>query len=528
MKIESRWPHVGTVLRMNSLNCPDRLGWQDGKRQFTFREWNGRACRLANGLRNLGVTRGDRFAILSYNRGEWMDIYAGAAKGGQVAVPVMFRLSGPEIEYILNHSECKAFIVEEPFVSLVEDLRKKITVPEGAFIFLGEGPAPAGYISYESWLSQNPEEEPSDPTDAGDPWVFMYTSGTTGRPKAVVRTHEACMAHYFLDIANMGVHPDDKGMLVMPMCHVNSIHFSFRHTLVTGAVFVNSMVRFDAEELLRTIEKYKISFTSLVPTHYVMILGLPENIKNSIDVSSIRQLLISSAPARKELKLAIMDFFKGAKLWEGYGSTEAGMVTLLRPEDQLTKLGSIGKEIFGVDRILILDEDRNPVADGEVGELYFNTPMMFKEYWKDPEKTKEAFHKVKWASSGDMVRRDSDGYCYLVDRKANMIITGGENVYPSEVENVLTAHPEIAEAAVIGLPDPKWGETIKAVIILSEGAKPDSAIETDIIEFCKTRLASYKKPSSIEFIKADEMPRTATGKVLHRVLRERYGKWSDQ
>jgi acyl-CoA synthetase (AMP-forming)/AMP-acid ligase II len=324
----------------------------------------------------------------------------------------------------------------------------------------------------------------------------------------------------------MGVLPTDKCMLVMPMCHVNSIYYSFCFTLVSAPVFVNNVVSFDPVDLLKIFEEYRITFTSLVPTHYIMMLALPEEVKNNIDVSYVRQLLISSAPARKDLKLAIMDYFKNAELWEAYGSTEGGLVTLLRPEDQLEKLGSIGKEIFGTDRIKILDEERNEVPDGEVGELFYRTPMLFKEYFKEPEKTKEAFFG-NWSSAGDMVKRDEDGYYTLVDRKANMIITGGENVYPSEVEGILVAHEAVKDIAVIGIPDDKWGEAIKAVVVLSEGYEPGDDLAKEIMDFTRGKLAGFKRPKSVDFINDEDMPRTPTGKILHRILREKYGKWSD-
>jgi len=522
----SKWMHMGTILKMNAYNYPDKLGWQDRNKEFTFKQWNERACRFANGLVKLGVGHKDTFSVIAYNRGEWMDIYAGCAKGGQVVVPVMFRLAGPEIEFIADHSESKAFIVEAPFVDLINSIRDKLSVPKGNYIYLGDGPAPEGYIAFEEWLAASSPEEPNWVVDADDIWTIMYTSGTTGRPKGVMKTHESFMAMYYLNLVNMGVRPTDKVMLVMPMCHVNSIYYSFPYTLITAPVFVNNMVSFDPEDLLRTIEKYKITFTSLVPTHYIMMLALSDEFKNSIDVSSIRQLLISSAPARKDLKLAIMEYFKNAELWEAYGSTEGGLVTLLRPEDQFKKLGSIGKEIFGTDRIRILDEDRNEVPDGEVGELFYRTPMLFKEYLKEPEKTKEAFFEG-WSSAGDMVRRDEDGYYALVDRKANMIITGGENVYPSEVENVVGSHDAVKDVAIIGIPDEKWGETIKAVVVLHAGYEPSPDLAKEIMDFCKGRLAGFKRPKSVDFIADDQMPRTPTGKILHRILREKYGKWSD-
>jgi acyl-CoA synthetase (AMP-forming)/AMP-acid ligase II len=314
---------------------------------------------------------------------------------------------------------------------------------------------------------------------------------------------------------------------VMPMCHVNSIFYSFAYTVVSAPVFIYNMISFDPEDLLRTMEEYKITFTSLVPTHYIMLLALPDEIKGGIDVSSMRQLLISSAPARKDLKLAIMEYFENAELWEAYGSTESGLVTLLRPEDQLKKLGSIGKEIFGIDRIKILDENRNEVPEGEVGELFFRTPMLFKEYLKEPEKTKDAF-EGEWSTAGDMVRRDEDGYYTLVDRKANMIITGGENVYPSEVEGVIGAHDAVKDVAVIGVPDDKWGEAVKSIVVLHDGYAPSEDLAKEILNSTRGKIAGYKRPKSMDFIQDNEMPRTPTGKIIHRMLREKYGKWSSQ
>jgi acyl-CoA synthetase (AMP-forming)/AMP-acid ligase II len=314
--------------------------------------------------------------------------------------------------------------------------------------------------------------------------------------------------------------------MVMPMCHVNSIFYSFPYTMVSAAVCVYNESSFSPQDFLATVEKHKITFVSLVPTHYIMILTLPEAAKKQYDVSSMRQLLISSAPARKDTKVAILDFFKNAELWEAYGSTEAGLVTLCRPQDQLRKLGTIGQEIFGVDRIKVLDEDGNEVPDGEVGELYARTPMLFKEYWNLPEKTKEVF-RGEWFTAGDMCYRDPDGFYVLVDRKANMIITGGENVFPSEVENAVGEHPAVKDVAVIGIPHDKWGESVHGVAILHEGKEATEELKEEIKRFARSKIAAYKVPKTLDFIEDDEMPRTGTGKILHRILREKYGKWSD-
>jgi len=511
---------------MNASLYPDKPGWQDFQNKFTFKEWNTRACKIANGLKKLGVGHQDRFAVMSYNRGEWMDIYAGCAKGGQIVVPLMFRHNPVNVEFIVTHSDCKAFIVEEPLVGLINSVKERLNIDDGNYIYLGDGPAPEGFVEFEEWLESSSQEEPAEEIKPSDIWTFMYTSGTTGRPKGVVKTHESYMNEYYLDIANMGVKPVDKCMLVMPMCHVNSIFYSFPYTLVSAPVFIYNIKSFDPLEMLKTISEYKITFTSLVPTHYKMILELPEDVRNNIDVSHVRQLLISSAPAQKSLKLDIMKYFKNAELWEAYGTTEGGLVTLLRPEDQLKKIGSIGKEIFGIDQIKLLDKEGNPVTDGKVGELWYRTPMIFKEYWGEPEKTKNAF-KNGWSTAGDMAKKDSEGFYQLVDRKENMIITGGENVYPHEVEEGIADHPSIEEKAVIGIPDEKWGESIMAVVVLKDGYEPSDKLADEIINHCRKKIPSFMKPKKIEFISDEEMPRNATGKILHRVLREKYGKWSD-
>ena len=519
----TKWIHVGDIVRMNATNYPAKTGWQDKSKEFNFKQWNERACRFGNGLKDLGVAPKETFAVLSYNRGEWMDIYAGCAKGGQIVVPVLFRLTGPEIQYIVNHSECKAFVVEAPFVDLINSLRGSLPVPQNRYIYIGDGPVPEGYIGYEDFLAKASPEEPDNNTACDDTWTIMYTSGTTGKPKGVMRTHESFIAHYILNDINTNVLPTDKVMLVMPMSHMNSIVYSFAYTLVSATAFVYNRSSFDPGDLLKTIEKYRITFTSLVPTQYFMILDLPDELKNNIDISSIRQLLISSAPSSKTLKTAIMQFFKNAELWEAYGCTEGGLCTLLRPEDQFRKIGSIGKEIYGIDRIKLLNDNREEVPDGQVGELFYKSPCIFKGYLKDPQKTSEVF-EGEYFSAGDMGIRDEDGFYTLVDRKANMIITGGENVFPSEVENAIKLHAAVRDVAVIGVPDEKWGEAIMAVVVLNQGYEASDSLAEEIIGSVRGKIAGYKRPRKITFIKDEKMPRTATGKILHRSLREMFRK----
>jgi acyl-CoA synthetase (AMP-forming)/AMP-acid ligase II len=351
----------------------------------------------------------------------------------------------------------------------------------------------------------------------------MYTSGTTGRPKGAIRSHEGNSLIALATALEMGFGRDDVALLVMPMCHANSLYFGHTFVHLGATCVIDDRRSFDPEALLATLAGNRVTFTSLVPTHYIMMLGLPAAVKARHDVSAVEKLMISSAPARRETKLAILEHFRNSRLYELYGSTEAGWVTLLRPHEQLDRLGSVGREWLGSGPIRLLDADGREVPDGEVGELYSRTPYVFDGYWKNPEKTAEAF-RGDWCSVGDMARRGEDGYIHLVDRKSNMIISGGENVYPSEVEAVLGGHPQVKDVAVIGVPHEKWGEAVQAVVVRQAGAALDAA---ELLEWCRGRMAGYKRPQSVVFVDDADMPRTATGKILHRALRERLARQAE-
>ena len=317
----------------------------------------------------------------------------------------------------------------------------------------------------------------------------------------------------------LGLRIRDQALLVMPMCHANSLYFFGAFTYLGCGCTVYSRKSFDPEHLVRTLADGGATFTSLVPTHYIMMLALPAALRARYDVDAVTKLMISSAPARRDTKLAIMEYFRNSGLFELYGSTEAGWVTMLHPDEQFEKLGSVGRECVGSRPIRLLDPAGNDVPDGETGELYSCNPYTFDGYWKLPEKTAEAF-RGSYCTVGDLARRDADGYIHLIDRKSNMIISGGENVYPSEVEVLVGAHPKVKDVAVIGVADDKWGERVHAVIVVRDGEQPSA---DEILEWCRTRIAGYKRPRSLSFIRDDDMPRTATGKILHRVLRTQLG-----
>lgn len=495
---------------------PEKIGVRDSRRKLTFGQWHERATRLAAGLRGLGLQKGDRVALLAYNCLEWMEIYAALAEAGLVAVPLNFRLMAPEIGYVAGHSEARAFIVQDSLVERVAGLRGELPIEPEAWVCFGES-VPAGWTPYEALIATAPADLGPVDVAPGDTSALMYTSGTTGRPKGVIRSHEGSTLIALATALEMRFTRDDIALLVMPMCHANSLYFSQTFAHLGATCVIDDRRSFDPEALLAQLAAERITFTSLVPTHYIMMLGLPEAVKARHDVSAVEKLMISSAPARRETKLAIMEFFRNGKLYELYGSTEAGWVTLLRPHEQFEHLGSVGREWAGSGAIRLLDPQGREVPDGEVGELYSRTPYAFDGYWKSPEKTAEAFRGA-WCSVGDMARRDAQGFIHLVDRKSNMIITGGENVYPSEVEGVLGAHPQVKDVAVLGLPHEKWGEAVHAVVVRHAG---QTVSEAELLDWCRSRMAGYKRPQSIRFVADEDLPRTATGKVLHRVLRDR-------
>ncbi len=495
---------------------PNKIGARDSRRELTFAQWHERASRLANGLLALGLAKGDRVALLAFNCVEWMEIYVALARAGLVAVPINFRLTAPEIGYIAAHCEARAFIAQAELRDSVDSIRAELAIRPQAYVSI-DAPAASGWQDYEALIESAGCDQPAEAVCPADPCALMYTSGTTGRPKGAVRSHEGSTLIALATALEMRFTRDDTALLVMPMCHANSLYFSHTFVHLGATCVIDDRRSFDPELLLATLAGQKITFTSLVPTHYIMMLALSAAAKAKYDVSRVEKLMISSAPARKQTKLAILEHFRNGRLYELYGSTEAGWVTLLRPEEQIDRLGSVGREWAGSGPIRLLDAQGNEVPDGEVGELYSRTPYVFDGYWKNPAKTEEAFRGA-WCSVGDMARRDADGYIHLVDRKSNMIITGGENVYPSEVEGVLGAHPKVKDVAVIGVPHDKWGEAVHAVVVLHQAAE---ATEAELLDWCRGRIAGYKRPQSVHFVADAEMPRTATGKILHRMLRDR-------
>ena len=507
--------NISDMVRSHARLRPQDTGAMDSKRSLTFAQWHARADALAAGLLAQGLSTGDRVGVLAHNCIEWLEIYVALARAGLVALPINFRLVGHEIQYILQDAQATGLLctplLQEKVLGVLPSLSLKACVQLG-------GDTQTGWVDYEQLIAKAslpaswPEVSPKDTC------ALMYTSGTTGKPKGAVRSHEASTLIAYATAMEMGFTREDKALLVMPLCHANSLYFANTFMHLGACIVVDDSVSFDPARVMNWLSTQGITFPSLVPTHYIMMWALSQDTKQQSATASVGRLLISSAPATESLKRDIQKLFPNGQLYELYGSTEAGWVTILRPEEQLTKLGSVGREWAGSGPIKILDENLQEVPDGEVGELYSCTSYAFEGYWNAPEKTQQAYHGP-WCSVGDMARRDADGFIWLMDRKSNMIISGGENVYPSEVEAVMAGHPAVQEVAVIGMPDPKWGETVQAVVV----SKPDvSCSAEDLKAWCKQHLAGYKQPKRIVFMASADIPRTATGKIVHRKLREQF------
>jgi acyl-CoA synthetase (AMP-forming)/AMP-acid ligase II len=515
------WLHLHEVIHVFAQTNPEKIAFKDRKRSISYLDLDKRTTKLANALLNLGLNSGDRIAVLLNNSIDFAEIYIAGAKSNLVIVPINFRLTAKDGLYICENSESKALIFEKRFLQSLNEIWSDIERIFDKKIISIEKNIKENITGFEDLIELASDTPLQINIKNEDPWVILYTSGTTGKPKGVIRSHRSYTSFFLINSCDFSFTPMDYALIIMPLSHVNSTFYAFTFTYIGGTVYLGKEWEFNPEEFLKLLDQEKITFTSLVPTHYTLILNLPDDIKNKYSRSSIKSLLTSSAPVRKSLKLRIMDFFPGARLFEAYGSTEAGLVTILRPENQMDKLGSIGKECTGSDRILLLNPiTKESIPDGEIGELYSRSPMLFSGYYNNDEKTRNSM-VANFFSAGDLGKRDEDGFYYLVDRKDNMIITGGEKVYPSELEETISKISGVIDVAVIGVPDEIWGEAVKAVVI--KNGQSDITSEY-VINYCSKHVAGFKKPKTVDFITNEEMPRTASGKILHRALRKKFMK----
>lgn len=495
-------------LSFHAQSHPDKPAAILDERVMTFRELDAAATRHANLLLKLGVSPGDRMASMAFNSIEGFVIGNGNRRAGAVGVPVNFRLRGSEIAYLINDSGARGIIAGPEMVPLVEAARPDVT---GEVLYIAtDGNAPPGWLSYPDLQ----EAAPTDRADEGTSGLgatMIYTSGTTGHPKGAYRPQGVKPETVLEAIQLFELRDSDVHLMVGPSYHSAVGFFASLHQVMGATVVIQR--RFDAESALRLIERWRVTNIYMAPTLLKRLCDLPEEVLGSVDTSSLRSIILGAAPCPYALKERAVRLF-GEVLWEFYGATETGVNTILRPEDQLRKPGSCGQASPGHE-IRLLDEEGVEVAVGQPGVVWVRNNVLA-EYFGKPDATR-ANLQDGFFTVGDIAYRDDEGYYYICDRMVDMIISGGVNIYPAEIEAALHAHRAVRDAAVIGVPDDQWGESVKAVVSLQPGA---IVTESELIEFCRGRLADYKKPKSVDFV--DDLPRDAAGKLLKRVIREPY------
>ncbi len=478
-------------------------------RRFSYAELDARANRIANVLLAMGVQKGDRVALLVMNGVEYIESYFGAAKIGAVLVPLNWRLVPDELDFIIGDSGSIVLIYDQEFDEAVNALHGH-DLPLRHWLRIGAGECPSWAGDYDQLCADASTDEPEINASDDDLLFIMYTSGTTGLPKGAVHTH-ATMAWASIS-TNMtaDIRYGDRYLVLLPLFHVGAL-MPVTANIHRGATLV-VLRAFDPTLVFEVIEREHITTGLAVPAMLQSMLQSPNRDKVSLDL--VRWIISGAAPVPVSLIESYVNL--GIEIHQVYGLTETcGPACLISPEEAIAKAGSTGPAFFHTD-VRVVDGSGADVAPGEIGEVIVRGSHVMKEYWNQPEATAETI-RDGWLYTGDLATIDEGGFVTIRDRKKDMIISGGENIYPAEIENVLAAHPKLAEAAVIGLPSEKWGETPAAIVVAIGDAAPTSG---EVIDFCREKLAGYKVPCVVEFV--DEIPRNLTGKILKRILREQF------
>jgi acyl-CoA synthetase (AMP-forming)/AMP-acid ligase II len=493
---------------------------QDGRR-LTYREALDAVNRHASAFVTAGVAKGDRVAILSKNSIEYGLTYLAASKAGAVLVPLNYRLAPPELVYIVNDAQAKVLLAAGEYCSLVDGIRRELTSVT-RFVAIG-GATRRGWDDFQQWRDSAPAAAPAHDIRETDDVYQMYTSGTTGRPKGAVITHGAVTANIVQTCLYLQGHPGERWLIVAPAYHAAAAITVFCCLYWGGSLYI--MADFNPAEVVRVLSEERIALTTLVPAMIqACLVSVPDVAHRRYD--SLRFMSYGGSPISEQTLRRAMEVF-GCEFGQGYGMTETtAVLTYLPPPDHLRALRekpdlliSAGRPLAGTD-IRIVDDQNRPVPNGTIGQIIGRGPQLMRGYWNQEEASREALHGG-WMHTGDAGIMDDEGFIYIQDRVKDMIVSGGENVYPREVEEILFKHPHVADAAVIGVPDDRFGEAVKAVVVVREG---ESLTEGELVDFCRDKLAGYKRPRSVDFVTA--LPRNPSGKVLKRELRDQY--WAGQ
>lgn len=496
--------NLGLFLAKRARLQPDQVGLIYAGREISYREWNERANRAANACRGLGVQPGDRVGLLAMNSPAFLECFFGLAKIGALVVPLNWRLAAPELVGICRDAGITALVYDAEYAGTVAAMAGEISAR--AFVSIGSG-APVGHQDYESLLAAVSPAEPEAQGTGDDAAVIMFTSGTTGRPRGAVLTHNnlffgSCTVAFSVDWRM-----EDRVLVALPLFHIGALIYVIIN-VHRGATSV-LMKSFTPDGFLATIQAHRVNSFLAVPAMLNFMLQVPNLAE--YDLSSVRWALCGTAPVPVPLIRAWAE--RGIAIQQVYGLTEvSGGAAVLSGERALDKAGSTGLPMFHTD-IRVVDAAGRDARPGEVGEILIRGPSVLREYWRDPQATAEAMPDG-WLATGDLGQFDEEGYLYIVDRKKDMIISGGENIYPAEVENVLAGMPQIAEAAVVGVPDPQWGEVGCVVARLKAGQALTMA---EVTTYCTDKLARYKIPKKL-VITEQALPRSPAGKVLKRLL----------
>lgn len=498
-------------LPLHANKHPDKTAIIYNDKRFSYRMLNTRVNKLANAFKKLGVNKGNRVTILLHNGNEIVESVYACAKIGAVSISLNFRLVGRELAYILNDSDASVIVYGQEFSEIIDSIKTKLDKVKN-FILVGEEEKQPEILSYEELINDHSAEEPQISISLEDESSIIYTAGTTGKPKGVVRTHRANLWASLNQILEMGHQAKDIEMYIVPLFNVGFFNY-FTPNIIAGATVVIAR-QFEPLNVLKNIEEEKVNRIFMVPIMWNRVMSEMDN--HNYNVSSLKVASSGAASCPLSVKKRMEECFPGIQIWECYGLSEGG-TTLLHPEDSFRKIGSVGKS-SATNEARVVDDQGNDTGQDQIGEVIFRGPSLMKEYYNNPQATQEAF-KQGWFHTGDLAKIDEEGFIYIVDRKKDMIVSGGENIYPKEIEEVLFSHSSIYEAAVIGIPDEKWGESVMAVVVLKPG---EHLTSEEVISFCKENLAGYKKPKFVEFV--DSLPTNPSGKVVKHELRKQFAK----
>ena len=504
---------IGDIVKKHSFYTPDKVAMIIDDREYTFRELNERTNRVANFLIGNGIGKGDRISVLLLNCSEFMEVYFAAAKIGAIFVPLNYRLAPAELEYQLNDCGSRLLVFHDEYTAAIEAIRSRVSVEKDKYVVVGDD-SPVWAVKYEDAISKYSfgEPEPEDPVEWDDPQAIMYTSGVTGSPKGALLPHRKTLFNALNSDFSIMLGPGDIFLSSLPLFHSGGLFIVATPTLFRGATFI-TYKKFDPQKLLKNIEKYRVTVFFALTTMLNLIVK-NENL-DDYDLSSLRLFLGGG----ERTSLAMLEEFAGKGLYmqTGFGQTENSLLLFLHEKDTVRKMGSLGVPMFFCD-VRICDENGRFAGPGKVGEIVVKGPTVMLGYWNRPEDTSRTIVDG-WLHTGDLGYHDEEGYFYFVDRIKDMYRSGGENVYPAEVEKILVGHPKIMNVSIIGVPDEKWGETGKALVVPKDG---EAITLEEIHEYLNGKVARYKFPSRMELV--DGFPMTESGKVKKSAIKEMYGK----